>query len=138
MCAAEADVSDVQVQYMNIPLQDKLFEVPLDDHVLYGTHGDLQKIGIGRVCEMPIDLFFRIPVQRAKLVHEVLAGLLSIVWGTMIISEAVVRYRAPRQLLLEKVDLVEEQNQGRLGEPVRVGDRLPEHQGLVHLVLCTG
>lgn len=123
---------------MNIPLQDKLFQVPLDNHVLHGTHGDLQKIGIGRVCEMPINLLVRIPVQRAELVHEVLAGLLGIVRGTMIISETVIRYRASGQLLLEKVDLVEEQNQGRFCEPVRVGDRFPEHEGFVHLVLCIG
>lgn len=123
---------------MNIPLQDKLFEVPLDNHVLYGTHCNLEEIGIGRVCEVSIDLLVRIPVQRAELVHKVLAGLLGIVRGAMIISEAVVRYRASGQLLLEEIDLVEEKNQGRLGEPVRVGDRLPEHEGLVHLVLCTG
>ena len=38
-------------------------------------------------------------------------------------------------LFLEKVDLVEEENEGGVLEPVRVGDGFPEHEGFLHLVL---
>ena len=38
-------------------------------------------------------------------------------------------------LFLEKVDLVEEENEGGALEPVRVGDGFPKHEGFLHLVL---
>lgn len=84
---------------------------------------------------MAVYLLIRIPVERSELVHEVLARLLVVIGRAMVVGEAVLCYWAPRKLLLEEIGLVEEDDEGRFGEPVGIGDRLPEHEGLVHLVL---
>ena len=126
-----------QVRTCKYPLQDKLLQVPLDDHILYGTHCDLEQVCICGIREMAVDLLFRVAVERAKLVHEVLAGLHPVIRGAVVVGEAVVGDRALCQLLLEQIHLVEEKNERRFGEPMRVGNRLPEHERLVHLVLTS-
>jgi len=91
-------------------LQDKLLEIPLDDHILHGTHCDLEEVGIGGVGEVSVYLLLRVTVQRSELVHEVLAGLLPVVWRSMIIGKPVRCDRALRQLLLEQIHFVEEED----------------------------
>jgi hypothetical protein len=54
---------------------------------------------------------------------------------TFVIRE-VVLHRAYWQLLLETIDLVEEEDDGRLDEPSRVADGIEECEGLLHTVDC--
>lgn len=115
-------------EYMNVrsrpegALQYELLQVALNNHVLHRGHGDFEKICVGGVGKVAINLLLRVPVQRLELVQEVLASGLVVILGAMVIGEAVVGDGALGQLLLEQVHLVEEQDQGRLGEPMRIGD----------------
>src|SRR5687767_14991709 len=84
---------------------------------------------------MSVNFLLRVPVEGTELVEEVLACGSVVIGGAMVIGKAMLGDRAARELLAEKIHLVQEQNEGRFGEPVRVGDRLPQHQRLVHLVL---
>lgn len=115
--------------------QDELLQVALDYHVLYRAHGNLEQVGVGRIGKVAINLLFGVPVQRPEFVHEVFAGLLPIIDGALVVDKAVAGNGTYRDLLLEEIHLVEEEDEGRFGEPVRVGDGLPQHQGFVHLVL---
>lgn len=115
--------------------QNELLQIALYDHVLDRSHCDLEEVRIGGIREMTVDLLLWIPVQSTELVHEVFAGLLPVIWRTVVVCEAVLCDRVSRQLLLEEIHFVEEKDQGRLGEPMGVGNRFPEHQRLVHLIL---
>ena len=115
--------------------QDELFQVALDNHVLHRAHSDLEQVSVRRVGEVSVDLLLGVPAQRAELVEEVLAGRLVIIFGPVVVGESVLGDGAVWELLPEEIHLVEEEDHGRFREPVRVGDGLPEHQGLVHLVL---
>lgn len=70
-----------------------------------------------------------------EFIEEVLAGRLIIVAGAMVIYKAISAKRVGRQLLNEQVHFVQEQDDGRIFEPPRVNNRLPQHQSLIHLVL---
>lgn len=43
--------------------------------------------------------------------------------------------RRGRDFGFEEVHLVEEEDEGGGLEPVRVGDRFPQHEGFLHLIL---
>jgi len=92
-------------------LQYKLLQVPLDDHVLNGTHCNLEKVRVGGISKVAINLLLRIPVQCPELVHEVFACQLPVVWRPMVVGEAMIRYRAPFELLFEEIHFVEEEDQ---------------------------
>ena len=52
---------------------------------------------------------------------------------TLVVWE-VILHRADRKLLLEPIDLIQKQNDGRLDEPARVADRVKERKRLLHPV----
>ena len=118
--------------------QDELVQVPLDDHVLHGVHGDLEQVRIGGVCEVAVDLLLRVAVERAELVEEVLGGRLPVGGVAGEVGEAVLGDRVRLDLRLEQVHLVEEEDERRAREPLRVRDRFPQHQSFLHLVLDGG
>lgn len=69
---------------------------------------------------MRVDLLCLVLVQADESVKDVVACR-RIVITTLVIGE-VVLHRADRQLLLESVDLVEEENDGGLDEPSGVAN----------------
>lgn len=81
---------------------------------------------------MCVDLLGLMLVQADEAVQDIVARR-TIVVATLVIRE-VVLHRADRQLLLEPIDLVEEENDGRLDEPPRVADRIEESEGFLHAV----
>lgn len=54
---------------------------------------------------------------------------------TFVIGEVVLHW-ADRQLLLESIDLVQEQDDRSLDEPSRIADRIEESKSLLHSVDC--
>lgn len=102
--------------------QHELVEVALDDHVLNGIHGDLEQVGVGGVCEVAVDLLLRVAVQGAELVEEVLGGGFGVGGVADEVGEAVLGDGVVFDLGLEEIHLVEEEDQGRAREPLRVGD----------------
>lgn len=84
---------------------------------------------------MAVDLLLGVSVEGSELVHEVLARLLVIVWRALVVDEAMRRYRARCDLLAEEIHLVEEEDEGGFGEPMRIRDGFPQHQCFVHLIL---
>lgn len=52
---------------------------------------------------------------------------------TLVVGE-VVLHRTDGQLLLEAVDFVKEEDDGRLDEPARIADGVEEGQGLLHAI----
>ena len=115
--------------------QYQLLQVALDNHILHRAHRNLQEVRISGIREMPINFLLGVSVQCPELVHEVFAGLLPVVCGALVVHEAVRGDGTDCDLFFEQVHLVEEEDKGRLGEPMRVGNGFPEHQRLVHLVL---
>lgn len=116
-------------------LQDKLVQVSLDDHVLYGLHGDLEQVGVGGIGEVAVNLLMWVAVECSELVHEVLAGGLPVRWVALKVWEAVLGDWVVCDLLFEEIHLVKEENEGGVGEPLGVGNRLPQHESFLHLVL---
>ena len=57
--------------------EDQLLEISLDDHVLDGSHGNFQEIGVCSVGEMRINFSARASVQSHEFVHKVFACLFS-------------------------------------------------------------
>lgn len=106
------------------------------DHVLHGSHSDLEQVGVGRVCVVNVDLLFRLPHKITELVckkvHTGLnvSGLACVVW-----EDFADWAHAASYLFAEEIDLVEEENESGLLEVFGVGDGFEEHQGLMHLVL---
>ena len=94
----------------------------MDDHILNGSHGDFEKIGVGCVCEVAVDFSCWSSVESYELVHEVFARLLPACRVALEIGEPEFGDWALGNLGLEQIDLVEEQDEGGLLEPVRVGD----------------
>lgn len=81
------------------------------------------KADLGGICgasEVRVDLLGLVLVQADKSVQDVVARR-RIVITALVIGE-VVLHRADRQLLLESVDLVEEENDGGLDEPSGVAN----------------
>lgn len=69
---------------------------------------------------MRVDLLRLVLIQAHESVEDIVASG-GIVVTTFVIREVVLHW-ADRQLLLESVDLVEEQNNRRLDEPPRVAN----------------
>lgn len=85
--------------------------------------------GAGKMC---VDLLGLVLVQADEAVENVVAGG-RIVITALVVGE-VVLHGADGQLLLEAIDLVEEQDDGRLDEPPRVADGVEQGEGLLHTV----
>lgn len=81
---------------------------------------------------MSVDLLLLGLVERHKAVEDVVTcrGVV----GTTLVVREVVLHGADRQLLLEAIDLVQEENDGSLDEPSRVANRVEQCQGLLHTV----
>lgn len=92
----------------------------MDDHVLNRSHRDFEEIGVGCVCEMAIDFSVGAAVQGGKLVHEVLARLLPAGCVALEVGKAEFGDGALRDLCLEQINLVEEQNERGVLEPMRI------------------
>lgn len=99
----------------------------LYDHVLYGAHCDLEEIGIGGVCKMAINFASRASVQSNKLVLKVFRGLIRACSISLEIGETKLGNRAVTDLCFKQVDLVQEEDQCGVFEPMRVSNRLPKH-----------
>lgn len=87
-------------------LQDQIVQVDLDDHVLNALHRDLEKIGVGSVGEVNVDLLLAVAVEVAELIGKEPASGIEVVVRSLEVRE-VVSNRAYFELLLEKVDFVE-------------------------------
>ena len=107
----------------------------MNDHILNGSHCDFEKIGISCVCEMAVYFSSWTSVQSDKLVHEILARLLPACCVTLEIGEAEFGDGTVSNLGLEYVHLIQEKDQCRILEPMRIGNRLPQHQSFLHLIL---
>lgn len=75
------------------------------------------------------------PVDLVKAPEEVLGGAVDIV-PTRVVWEVVAQGRAA-ELLSEKVDLVQEEDDAGPDEPPRVDDGVEQHETLHHAVLVT-
>lgn len=81
------------------------------------------KADLGGICgasEVCVNLLRLVLVQADESVQDVVTRRRIII--TALVIGEVVLHRADRQLLLESVDLVEEENDGRLDEPSGVAD----------------
>jgi hypothetical protein len=116
-------------------LEDQFLEVSLDDHVLDRGHRNFQKIGIRGIGEMRINFPARTSIQSHELVHKVFACLFSAAGIAMEIGEAEFGDWAVLDLGLEYVHLIQEKDQSRILEPMGIGNRLPQHQSFLHLIL---
>lgn len=99
---------------------------------IHSRHDESDLGGIGGACEVGVDLLLFCLVQRNEPVENVVAS--RGVVGTPLVIREVVLHRAGRELLLEPVDLVEEENYGRLDEPPRVADRVKQGERFLHTV----
>lgn len=95
-------------------------------------HNEPDLGGIGSTGEVGVDLFLLRLVERDEAVEDVVAsgGVVS----TALVVGEVVLHRADRELLLEAVDLVEEENDRRLDEPSRVADGVEQGERFLHTV----
>lgn len=101
-------------------------------HTVYCCHDESN---LHRVCgagEMGVDLLCLVLVKRDESVQDVVASC-SIVWATLVVGE-VILHGADRELLLESVDLVQEQDNRCLDKPPRVADGVEQCEGLLHAV----
>lgn len=102
--------------------KDQLLKISLYDHVLYGSHCNLEKIGIGSVCKMAINFTSRASVQGNKFVHEIFGCLLPACSISLEIRESEFGNGAVTNLCFKQVDLVQEEDQRRVFEPMRIGN----------------
>ena len=116
-------------------LQDELIQISLNNHILDTLHCNLEQIRVRRIREMSVDFLMWVSVQRTELVHEVFRSGLPVRWVALEVWKTVLGYRVVGHLLFEEVHFVEEEDQGAVGEPLRVGDGFPKHEGFLHLVL---
>ena len=99
---------------------------------VHGGHDEADLCRIRGAGEMCVDLLALVLVQADEAVQDVVARS-AVVVATLVIGE-VVLHGADGQLLLEPIDLVEEENDGRLDEPAGVADGVEQSEGLLHAV----
>jgi len=87
----------------------------LNDDVVYSRHNESDLGGISGAGKMGVDLLGLVLVQAHESVQNVIACR-SIVLTSLVIWEIVLHW-AHWELLLESIDLIQEQNDGRLDEP---------------------
>lgn len=117
-------------------LQYEGVKVALDNHVLNGCHGDLEQVGVGRVCVVNVDFLLGLTDKVAELVGEKLLAGIKIGSAARVVGERLVDWaHATGNLLGKQVNLVKEEDKRSLLKVSRVGYGFEEHEGLVHLVL---
>jgi hypothetical protein len=79
-----------------------------------------------------VDLLLLGLVERHEAVQDVIAS--SGIVGTALVVREVILHRAHRELLLEAIDLVKEENDRRLHKPTRVANRVEQSESLLHTV----
>ena len=84
---------------------------------------------------MAVDLAALRAIERNELVTEVFARFLPRGGIPAKVGKAVFGDRGDGDFGFEEIHFVEEEDEGRVLEPVRVGDGFPEHEGFLHLVL---
>lgn len=99
-------------------LQNQSLKILLNDHVLDRGHGNFQKICVGSICEVGVNLPSLIPVESNKLVHEVLACLLPARRVALKVREAKFGDGARGNFGLEQIDFVQEQDKRGVLEPM--------------------
>lgn len=101
-------------------------------HTVNCSHDETDLCSVRGACEVGVDLLLLGLVERHKTVQDVVACC-GVVGTTLIVGE-VVLHGADRQLLLEAIDLVQEENDGSLDEPSRVANRVEQCQSFLHTV----
>jgi len=104
----------------------------LDDDVIDGSHHEADLHGVGCASEMGINLLGLMLVERDKSVEDVIAC--GLVISTAFVVWEVVLHRAHRELFLETIDLVEEEDDGSLDKPSRIADGVEQGKGFLHTV----
>lgn len=110
-------------------------EVLLDNHILDRVHGRFEQGRVGSVCIMNVDFTIRDPVDPTESVRKISCGCVEIGIGTGVIRE-VLRYRGNGEFPLEKIDLIEEQDDRLALEPFPIDQGLEKHHRFVHLILA--
>lgn len=90
-------------------LQYVAVNVVLDDGVLHTLHGNFQEIRVCSISIMHVDLPIRCSIQPSKLVREIVRRRIDVLGGTSVIGKEVTN-GLPDQLRLEKIDLIEEED----------------------------
>lgn len=99
---------------------------------IHCCHDESNLGSVGSAGEVRVDLLLFGLVQGNETVEDIVASR-GVVGTTLVIRE-VVLHRANRELLLETIDLVEEENDRGLDEPPGVADRVEQSQGFLHTV----
>jgi hypothetical protein len=110
----------------------KLQSISISLLTIDGGHNETNLSCIGSASEMGIDLFGLVLVQAHESVQDVVACQ-GVILPTFVIWEVVLHW-AGRQLLLEAINLVQEQNDGSLDKPPRIADRIEESESFLHTV----
>eukprot|EP01136_Pigoraptor_vietnamica_P040514 Opistho-1_new@12503 len=108
-------------------------EVVLDDDVRDGGKHKLDVVRVRRAREVRVDLLLVAPVHLLKLLLDKVLGGLRVAGLASVLGEAHGEGRLG-DLLGEEVRLVEEENDRRLEEPLRVADGVKQLDALVHAV----
>lgn len=104
----------------------------LGNRTVYCSHDEADLHSVCGAGEMGVNLLCLVLVERDEAVQDVVARS-SVVWAALVVGE-VVLHGADRQLLLEAIDLVKEQDDGCLDEPPRVADGVEQCEGFLHTV----
>ncbi|KAI3476293.1 hypothetical protein L1887_62130 [Cichorium endivia] len=107
-------------------------QVDLDDNVVDRRHDKLDLGGVGGAGKVGVDGLGVALVEADESVDNVLARCI-VVCATGVVAK-VVGHGRDGELLLEEVDLVEEEDDGRLDEPARVADAIEQRERLLHAV----
>lgn len=125
----------------------------MQDHVLDTGHGDLEKVGVGCVGEVNVDVLdtevsFRgkstgydsgahllgVAVKALEVVLKERGCVFVRLWISRVFREVLLDWSVG-EFLLKQVDLVEEEDDGCPNKPLRVAYTLEQHQSFLHLVL---
>ena len=99
-----------------------------------GSHNEADLCRVSCACEVSIDLLGLVLIQVNEAVEYIVTSG-CIVFTTLIVRE-VVLHRADWKFLFEPINLVEEQDDGRLNKPPRVADRVEQGQCFLHAIDC--
>lgn len=104
----------------------------LGAHTIDSSHDEADLSGVGGAGKVCVDLLVLVLVEADEAVQNVVASS-GVVVTALVVGE-VVLHGADGQLLLEAINLVEEENDGGLGEPAGVADGVEEGKSLLHTV----
>ncbi len=121
--------------FASIPSQHELMQIRLNNHILHAGHGDLEQIRVGGIGEVGVDFLLAVAIQTPKFLIEELRGRF-LIRGIVRVFGEISWDGTAGQLILEQIDLVEKQDDGRPDKPLRVGDGFEQHQRFTHLVLA--